>query len=102
MRLQEQMAALNKKLFSASSEKQKQSKPDETQAERRKSTPPEGRREQKALPLEEVVHELDAADLVCDRGKTLCEWVGQSEDNEEVDIVQRSFVLKKHVRKKYR
>jgi transposase len=102
VRLQEKMAALNKKLFAASSEKQKQSKPDGTLAERKKSTPPEGRREQKALALEVVVHELDGADLVCDCGKTLCEWVDQSEDNEEVDIVQRSFVLKKHVRKKYR
>lgn len=102
VRLQEQMAALNKKLFAASSEKQKHSKPDDMQAEGKKSTPPEGRREQKELPIEEVVHKLDDADLICECGKTLCEWADQSEDSEEIDIVQRSFVLKKHVRKKYR
>jgi transposase len=101
VRLQEQMAALNKKLFSASSEKRP--KPSDAQTERKKSTPPEGRREQKALPLEVVVHELDEADRGgADCGKVLSEWTDQSEDSEEVDLVQRSFVLKKHVRKKYR
>jgi transposase len=100
VRLQEQMAALNKRLFAASSEKQ--NKPSGTPAERPKSTPPEARREQKALPLEVVEHKLDDADLVCECGKTLCEWTEQDEDSEEVDLVQRSFVLKKHLRKKYR
>lgn len=101
VRLQEQMAALQKKLFAASSEKR--NKQDAVQGERKKATPPDGRREQKTLPLEVVEHRLDDADLVCtDCGKMLCEWAGQSEDSEEVDVVQRSFVLKKHKRKKYR
>lgn len=101
VRLQEQMAALQRKLFAASSEKQ--GKQRDAQGERKKPAPPDGRREQKTLPLEVMEHKLDEADLACaDCGKALCEWTGQSEDSEEIDIVQRSFVLKKHVRKKYR
>lgn len=104
VRLQEQMAALNKKLFGVSSEKQNKASSEQAEpAEREKSTPPEARREQKTLPLQEVVHKLDDADLACAHcGKTLCEWTDQSEDNEEIDVVQRSFVLKKHKRQKYR
>ena len=42
VRLQEQMAALNKKLFGASSEKQKKASSEQAPpAEREKSTPPE-------------------------------------------------------------
>ena len=101
VRLQERLAALNRRLFAASSEKQ--NKPSEAEQPRERATPPAGPREQKELPFQEVVHELDAADRACTLcGKELCEWADQSEDTPEVDIVQRSFVLKKHVRKKYR
>jgi len=101
VRLQEQVAALNKKLYAASTEKQ--SKPDEAAEPREKAKPPQTAREQPSLPHVEVPHELDDADRACVLcGKELCEWKGQTEDCPEVDIVQRSFVLKKHVRKKYR
>lgn len=100
VRLQEQLAALNRRLFAASSEKQKPSS--EVEDARSKSTPPAAPREQKELPFEEVVHELDAADRPCVLcGAELSEWEGQSEDCPEIDVVQRSFVFKKHVRKKY-
>jgi transposase len=100
VRLQEQLAALQRKLYGASSERR-------TKADKAKdktpAKPPEGRREQKQLPIEEVVHELDEADRVCTEcGNALCKWQGQSEDSEEIDLVVRSFVLKKHRRMKYR
>lgn len=100
VKLQEQVAALKHKVFAASSEKQKS---DAAQAKGKTTAAPDGAREQKALALEEVVHELDAADLACAQcGNALCEWPGQTEDCREIDLVQRSFVIKKHVRKKYR
>jgi transposase len=102
IRLQEQLAALNRRLFAASSEKQ--SKPNDASAmPREKTTPPAAAREQKALPFKVVEHTLDAADRACTLcGKELCEWTGQDEECPEIDVVQRSFVLKKHMRKKYR
>jgi transposase len=100
VRLQEQMAALQRKLFAASSEKQKSgSEP----SERPKAKAPEGAREQKQLVHETVVHRLDEADITCAQcGNAQCEWEGQDEECPEIDVVQRSFVMKKHVRKKYR
>src|SRR5581483_9173854 len=51
----------------------------------------------------EVVHELDTADQTCPRcGGTLTEMPGQTEDAEEITIVERRFVLVQHRRKKYR
>ena len=101
VRLQEQLAALNRRLFAVSTEKQ--TKPSETAKPREKATPPDGAREQKELPFELVVHSLDAADCTCELcGGELREWEGQDEECPEIDIVQRSFVFKKHVRKKYR
>jgi hypothetical protein len=43
-----------------------------------------------------VEHTLDAADRACTLcGKELCEWKEQDEECAEIDVVQRSFVLKK-------
>ena len=101
VRLQEQMAALQRKLFAASSEKQK--KAGEQAGERTKAKAPDAAREQKELPIELVPHKLQGEDLTCSEcGNALCEWDGQTEDCPEIDIVQRRFVLKKHMRQKYR
>ena len=49
------------------------------------------------------MHELDAADQICPQcGKPLREMVGQTEDGEEITVVERRFVLVTHRRKKYR
>ena len=62
-----------------------------------------GPREQKQLELVEVSHELDAADAQCPKcGGGLDAWAGQFEESEEVDVVTRKFVIKKHKRQKYR
>jgi transposase len=62
-----------------------------------------GPREQPKLAIEEVVHDLDEADKTCPScGGGLEEWAGQFEESEEVDVIERRFVLRRHKRKKYR
>ncbi len=49
------------------------------------------------------MHELDEADKQCaDCGGQLGLWEGHDDETEEIDVIERRFVLKKHVRKKYR
>jgi len=58
---------------------------------------------QPRLPIVEKIHELDTADRICPQcGGTLKEMTGQTEDSEEITVVERQFVLVKHQRKKYR
>lgn len=62
-----------------------------------------GPRKQPELLIREQKHELDEADRVCKAcGGTLDEMIGQFEESEEVTVVERSFVLVKQLRKKYR
>lgn len=62
-----------------------------------------GPRAQPELPIEQRHHELSSAERICPvcDGK-LTEMTGQSEDSEEITVVQRRFVLLKHRRQKYR
>lgn len=100
--LEGQLAQRNQALFGKSSEKRS----NESQSSPPKEKAPQeghGPREQKNLPILIVPHELDAPDLKCPScGGELNEWAGQSEDSEEIDVVERRFVIKKHQRKKYR
>lgn len=62
-----------------------------------------GPKDQPRLAVIPEVHDLDEADKICPScGDQLREWEGQSDETEEVDVIERRFVLKKHVRKKYR
>jgi transposase len=55
------------------------------------------------LPRVEVLHELDEADRACpDCGGDLEAWKGQTEDAEEIDVIEVEYVLKTHKRQKYR
>jgi transposase len=97
--LERQLANRNRKLFGDSSEKRASSKPD------REARPQAGHgpREQPELAVIEREHVLDEADHVCPScGGRLAEMTGQSEDSEEVDVLERQFVLVRHKRKKYR
>jgi len=100
--LKEQLASRERALFGDSSEKRK--RPD-TEKKPPASSPPQrghGPKEQPELPSLEKIHELDEADKVCrECGGELVE-MGQFEESEEVTVVERSFVLVKHRRKKYR
>ena len=100
LRIQEQMMALQRRMFAASSEKRPR---DQDKAPAAKPEPPSSPREQKKLRLEECVHEVNAGERGCATcGREMVEWEGQHEETEEVDVVRREFVLKKHTRKKYR
>ena len=62
-----------------------------------------GPRSQPLLPELEQVHLMDAADKVCTKcGGELEIFQGQHEASEEIDVVDVKYVLKKHLRQKYR
>jgi transposase len=100
--LRELLAQRERALFGASSERRPRPTAEAP------APPPAPRRghgptAQPTLPTIEVVHELAEADQVCPQcGGTLKEMPGQTEDAEEIDVVERRFVLVKHQRKKYR
>jgi transposase len=101
IQLQEQLADSNQRLFGDSSEKRSalgRRAPKEKKPQRGHGPTP-----QPELGVVDVPHVLDEADRICPKcGGALCEWQGQAEWSEEIDIVERQFVLKKHERKKYR
>lgn len=58
---------------------------------------------QQTLEVVPEVHDLDEADKICPEcGGQLCLWEGQDDETEEVEVIERRFVVKKHIRKKYR
>ena len=103
-RLQQQVAERNRRIFGDSSERRPNA-----EAPRRKAEKPalphtgHAAREQPHLPVVEQVHELDSADRTCPScGGMLEAWEGQFEESEQIDSIERHFVLKKHRRQKYR
>jgi transposase len=65
--------------------------------------PGHGPRLQPSLPIEEVPHRFDAPDCICPKcGDPLKTWPGQSETSDQVDVIERRFVLRRHVREKRR
>jgi transposase len=106
MRVEEQLAQRNQALFGKSSEKRPAEPVSPTASEATSAKPPpkgHGPREQTRLPIVEELHQLDDADKVCPQcGGTLTPWEGKTEDSEEIDVIERQFVVKKHKRQKYR
>jgi transposase len=99
--LQAELAKKNRMLFGKSSERRGDESED---GESKEKTPSKGHgpRPQKQLRLIIEEHALEDADRVCRAcGGALAE-MGQAEESEEIDVIAREFVLKKHVRKKYR
>src|SRR6266508_471997 len=94
--LKELLAQRERALFGASSEQRP------WPATPPPSAPPVPRRghgptAQPTLPMVDVVHELAAADLTCPQcGGTLREMAEQTEDADEITVVERRFVLLKH------
>ena len=100
VKLQEQMALLRRDMFGASSEKRPA--PSASSKPLKVSTG-HGRREQPNLPVEDCSHELTEPERICpDCGATLLPWEGQNEESEEITVVERQFVIRKHRRQKYR
>lgn len=101
LELEARVATLQKMLFGASSEK----RPDEDAAPDQPKAPARGhgRRAQPDLEIVDVIHELDEADRTCTScGSTLDAWEGQFETSEEIDVIPRRYILKRHLRQKYR
>jgi transposase len=100
--LKEQLSSRTKALFGDSSERRPCAEPEKTE-ERKGPRPGHGPREQKALPIVEVVHELDEPDQMCPScGGDLEPMAGQFEEADEIDVVERSFRIVRHKRQKYR
>jgi transposase len=100
-RLEAQLAGARKRLFGDSSEKRP--KDAASPREEREAQVGHGPREQRRLEVVEEVHVLDEPDRACPScGELLAEMTGQFEESEEIDVVERRFVMKKHKRQKYR
>lgn len=99
--LKELLAQRERALFGASAEQRP--RPATPAPSPPAARPGHGPTAQPTLPTVDVVHELAAADLTCPQcGGTLREMPGQTEDADEITVVERRFVLLKHRRKKYR
>jgi transposase len=100
--LKQQLASRTKALFGDSSERRACVEHERT-GERKEPRPGHGPREQKALPIVEVIHELDEPDQVCPScGGDLKPMRGQFGEADEIDVVERSFRIVRHKRQKYR
>jgi transposase len=99
--LQADLAKKNRMLFGKSSERRAGNER-EPGAGEKTSRPGHGPRPQKQLRIILEEHALDDADRVCRACGGALEEMGQAEESEEIEVVAREFVLKKHVRKKYR
>jgi transposase len=101
--LEQQLAGQNKRLFGPSSERRPGDGDDGDSGKEKKPQKGHGPTEQPKLLEVEVPHDLDEADKVCPScGGELKEWAGQFEESEDIDVVERHFVLRKHKQKKYR
>jgi len=100
--LQEQLAAAQRALYGASSEKRPRStddKPDKDETKRKGHGP----RSQPDLPIEVVTHTLDPDDRTCSFcGGEVSEMGDQVEESEEITVVEVAYKLTKHRRQKYR
>tara|TARA_B100000959_G_scaffold286158_1_gene363617 strand:+ start:830 stop:2311 length:1482 start_codon:yes stop_codon:yes gene_type:complete len=102
-RLQEMVARQQDALFGKSSERRGSLETSKEPEEKEVRKTGHGRTEQKQLQLVEVVHLLDDADKACPKcGLGIEEWLGQFEASEEIDVIERQFIVKKHLRQKYK
>ena len=101
--LQELLAARERSLFGDSSERRPREGVEGPAEKKPKPRRGHGPRVQGELPIVECEHELSEAERGCPQcGRQLTEMSGQSEDSEEITVVERRFVLVQHRRKKYR
>jgi len=100
--LKEQLAALQRMVFSSSSERRpsdKKGADDEPEKARRGHGP----KSQPNLPVEEVTHTLEEEDRACSIcGQTLDKMGDQAEESSEITVVGVEYKILKHRRQKYR
>jgi transposase len=99
--LQEQLAAANRALFGAKSEKRPQA-PSEADGQEPKEKTGHGPTEQPKLPIDEQVHLLDEPDQICPKcGGKLVPMSGLFEESDEITVVKVQFRVTRHKRQKY-
>ena len=100
--LKELLAQRERALFGPSSEQRpRRTDPDPAPAPAPRRG--HGPKAQPELPRVEMMHVLDEADQTCPQcGGTLRPMAGQTEDAEEITVVERRFALVTHKRQKYR
>lgn len=100
--LTEQLSTLQHKLYGPSSEKRLQKPPPSAPPDNKPQTG-HGPTAQPALPHTEQHHTLPESERTCPRcQRTMAEWPGQTEDCEEISVIERRFILTTHRRQKYR
>jgi len=108
LQLKESMAVLERRLYGPSSERRDGQEGPSGQnkssvGEKQPPEPPSGPRSQPQLRLLTETHVLEDDALTCPCcGRQRVVWEGQEETVDEIDVVRREFVIRKHVRKKYR
>lgn len=98
--LERQLAERNRLLFGDKTERRQRTDREGHAAADKRGHGPQSQPE---LPIVEEQHQLDEADQACPScGGTLEPWDGQSEDSDEVDVIERRFVIVRRRRQKYR
>jgi transposase len=98
--LQADLEKKNRMLFGQSSERRGGEAGTEKEREPQRG---HGPREQKQLRIVVEAHALEDSARICAACNGSLEEMGDlAEESEEVDVIAREFVIKKHVRKKYR
>ena len=103
--IKELLAQREQELFGRSSEKRPTPDSEERSATREATTPRRGHgpRPQASLPMVEEVRTLAEESRDCPAcGGHVTEMKGQTEDSEEITVIERQFVLKTIKRQKYR
>ena len=97
--LTRELEELRKRVFDSTDKPRDQEKKRSSKKPKRGHGP----RCQPQLPMVEQVHELGPEEMDCDVcGGMVTEMLNQFEESEEITVVERSFVIVKHQRKKYR
>jgi transposase len=107
--LQQELKLLDEELARAAAKLQAEANAPSAESEEEEKRPARkrrtrfGSREQPNLKVVEQQHPLDDADKQClECGGDLHHWEGQDDVTEEIEVITREFVIKKHVRPKYR
>ena len=102
--LQKELEKRTAKVFDHASEKRARKDGDAGEGDENKPKQKgHGPTEQPQLRIEPVLHHLDEADRICPCcGEPLVEIPGETEDSDEIDEVQREFIIRRHKKQKYR
>ena len=99
--MQEKLNKANRMIYGISSEK-RVSDESKDKGKKKKKQKGHGPRSQPNLPIEEVIVKMDEADCICPIcGEVHDEFENQFEEYDEVDVVERKFVIKRYKMQKY-